>query len=78
MCFPNVGAIRDCIVGETELARYFLAILNLSQEYNKWSKFAAVEDNSSSTYHDGEPSESSHMDKRQKRQSATDHTQVCE
>ncbi|XP_027157743.1 DAR GTPase 2, mitochondrial [Coffea eugenioides] len=67
-----IGAIRDCIVGKNDLAHYFLAVLNLSQEYKKWSKFSAMENVRSSIYQEEELSESSHMDKRQY---ATDHTQ---
>ena len=36
--FPNTGAINDSLVGGKELAQYFLSILNLSEEYKKWSK----------------------------------------
>ncbi|XP_027157736.1 DAR GTPase 2, mitochondrial-like [Coffea eugenioides] len=67
-----IGAIRDCIVGKNDLAHYFLAVLNLSQEYKKWSRFSAMENVRSSIYQEGELSESSHVDKRQY---ATDHTQ---
>ncbi|KAL3537164.1 hypothetical protein ACH5RR_000530 [Cinchona calisaya] len=68
------GAIRDCIVGKMEIARFFLSILNLSEEYNKWANFSATE-NDRLFHCKGEFSENSHLDKRQKRQSATDHTQ---
>ncbi|GFY92073.1 P-loop containing nucleoside triphosphate hydrolases superfamily protein [Actinidia rufa] len=37
------GAIKDCLIGETELAQYFLAILNLSDEYKKWAKLSTAE-----------------------------------
>ncbi|OMO86984.1 hypothetical protein COLO4_20833 [Corchorus olitorius] len=32
------GAIRDSLVGQKELVQYFLAILNLSDQYKKWEK----------------------------------------
>ncbi|KAI7998490.1 hypothetical protein LOK49_LG10G02646 [Camellia lanceoleosa] len=65
--------INDCSIGEAELAQYFLAILNLSDEYKQWSKLstAASEKLSDDKV---ETSVNSKLDKRQK-QYATDHTQ---
>ncbi|THG03577.1 hypothetical protein TEA_022954 [Camellia sinensis var. sinensis] len=67
------GAINDCLIGEAELAQYFLAILNLSDEYKQWSKFSTT---ASEKLSDDkvEASVDSELDKRQK-QYATDHTQ---
>ncbi|CAI9091056.1 OLC1v1025976C1 [Oldenlandia corymbosa var. corymbosa] len=67
------GALMDSIVGELELARYFLAIFNLSKEYSKWEKFSAIEEDWCSTLLHGD--EKPHLKKRQKMQFATDHTQ---
>lgn len=36
------GAIADCLVGELELAEYFLAILSTSDEYKKWVKLPSI------------------------------------
>lgn len=66
----NAGAISDYIVGKIELAKYFLSILNLSDEYKKWEKFSA----SGSIYNESAASQNSHLEKRRMRQS--DHTQV--
>ncbi|CAL5381055.1 unnamed protein product [Camellia sinensis] len=67
------GAINDCLIGEAELAQYFLAILNLSDEYKQWSKFSTT---ASEKLSDDkvETSVDSELDKRRK-QYATDHTQ---
>ncbi|KAL7233879.1 hypothetical protein ACSBR1_017480 [Camellia fascicularis] len=67
------GAINDCLIGEAELAQYFLAILNLSDEYKQWSKLSTI---ASEKLSDGkvETSVDSELDKRRKHY-ATDHTQ---
>ncbi|XP_057498826.1 LOW QUALITY PROTEIN: DAR GTPase 2, mitochondrial [Actinidia eriantha] len=67
------GAIKDCLIGETELAQYFLAILNLSDEYKKWAKLSTAESDELSD-DKVEPSGDSKLNKR-RRQYATDHTQ---
>ncbi|XP_059651716.1 DAR GTPase 2, mitochondrial isoform X1 [Cornus florida] len=69
------GAISDCFIGQTELARYFLAVLNTSNEYRKWAKLSKTEIDISSFDHKTECSGSSELEKRQKKQYATDHTQ---
>ncbi|KAI8002806.1 hypothetical protein LOK49_LG08G01496 [Camellia lanceoleosa] len=38
--FVMTGAINDCLIGEAELAHFFLANLNLSDEYKQWSKLS--------------------------------------
>ncbi|XP_028079469.1 DAR GTPase 2, mitochondrial-like isoform X2 [Camellia sinensis] len=68
------GAINDCLIGEAELAQYFLAILNLSDEYKQWSKFSTTASEKLSN-EKVETSVDSELDKRRK-QYATDHTQV--
>ncbi|KAL7204015.1 hypothetical protein ACSBR2_017141 [Camellia fascicularis] len=67
------GAINDCLIGEAELAQYFLAILNLSDEYKQWSKLSTI---ASEKLSDDkvETSVDSELDKRRKHY-ATDHTQ---
>ncbi|KAL3651409.1 hypothetical protein CASFOL_004411 [Castilleja foliolosa] len=59
------GAINNDVVGELELARYFLSILDSSDEYKKWEKLSGFGANDSI----------SSLDKRQKGQYPTDHTQ---
>ncbi|KAL7245218.1 hypothetical protein ACSBR2_000522 [Camellia fascicularis] len=68
------GAINDCLIREAKLAQYFLAILNLSDEYKQWSKLSTT---ASEKLSDDkvETSVNSELDKRRK-QYATDHTQV--
>ncbi|KAM1706012.1 hypothetical protein ACFX2K_028213 [Malus domestica] len=41
------GTIQDCFAGEKEMAQYFLAILNMSDEYKKWAKFSNNENKGS-------------------------------
>ncbi|TYJ22049.1 hypothetical protein E1A91_A08G103100v1 [Gossypium mustelinum] len=70
------GAIRDGLIEQKELARYFLAILNLSDQYKKWAKFSANEDRLLSFIeHKEEGSISSKLEMRQKKQHMMDHTQ---
>ncbi|XP_052170769.1 DAR GTPase 2, mitochondrial isoform X2 [Diospyros lotus] len=68
------GALRDYLVGEAELAQYFLAILNLSDEYNKWAKLCTSENEKLSVDDKLETSGDSKSDKRRK-EYTTDHTQ---
>ncbi|XP_049363860.1 DAR GTPase 2, mitochondrial isoform X2 [Solanum verrucosum] len=58
------GAIRDCLVGEVDLAEYFLSIFNLSAEYKKWANLSL-----------SGADDCSELERRQKRQYLTDHTQ---
>ncbi|XP_052170770.1 DAR GTPase 2, mitochondrial isoform X3 [Diospyros lotus] len=69
------GALRDYLVGEAELAQYFLAILNLSDEYNKWAKLCTSENEKLSVDDKLETSGDSKSDKRRK-EYTTDHTQA--
>lgn len=67
----NVGAIPDDIIGETELARFCLTLLNSSNEYKKWAKLCKSQDVTGSL-----SNESSTSSAQRKRQYPTDHTQV--
>ncbi|MBA0610665.1 hypothetical protein Godav_011480 [Gossypium davidsonii] len=70
------GAIRDGLIEQKELARYFLTILNLSDQYKKWAKFSTKEDRLLSFIeHKVEDSISSKLEMRQKKQHMMDHTQ---
>ncbi|TYI68798.1 hypothetical protein E1A91_D08G111400v1 [Gossypium mustelinum] len=70
------GAIRDGLIEQKELARYFLTILNLSDQYKKWAKFSTNEDRLLSFIeHKVEDSISSKLEMRQKKQHMMDHTQ---
>ncbi|KAK9273079.1 hypothetical protein L1049_017886 [Liquidambar formosana] len=69
------GAIRDCMVGEKELAQIFLATLNLSDEYKKWAKFSVNENDISSIDNKAWCSGSSELNIKHKKQYPTDHTQ---
>ncbi|OVA01291.1 GTP binding domain [Macleaya cordata] len=68
------GAINDCLVGECELARYFLAILNSSDEYKKWATLTSMEKDRLSIDKTKLPG-SSELDMKRKRIFLTDHTQ---
>lgn len=76
LCFSYAGAIADCLVGELELAQYFLAILNLNDEYKKWAKLPAIESKSFLGDQMRECSSGSEIDMRRKKQISSDHTQV--
>ncbi|KAF3447585.1 hypothetical protein FNV43_RR12772 [Rhamnella rubrinervis] len=69
------GAIKDSFAGEKELTNYFLAILNLSDEYKKWAKLSHHKNRIPLVDHKVEYSSGFGMDKKQKRQYLTDHTQ---
>ncbi|KAL6550006.1 hypothetical protein OROMI_020494 [Orobanche minor] len=64
------GAINDDVVGEVELAQYFLSILSSSGEYKKWGKLSRF--GNEGVLSNGSISS---QDKRQKGQYPTDHTQ---
>ena len=70
------GSIRDCLVGEREIAQYFLALLNSSDEYKKWAKLSMNVNDRIFLDLKVEGLSSSELDKKQKRQYPTDHTQV--
>ncbi|KAK4397123.1 DAR GTPase 2, mitochondrial [Sesamum angolense] len=64
------GAIKDSVVGEIQLAEYFLSVLSLSNEYKKWGTLPGFETRQLLS-NEG----ISNPDNRQKRQYPTDHTQ---
>ncbi|KAM4081982.1 hypothetical protein ACJW30_11G134500 [Castanea mollissima] len=69
------GSIRDCLVGERGIAQYFLALLNSSDEYKKWAKFSMNVNDRTFLDLEAEGLSSCELDKKQKRQYPTDHTQ---
>ncbi|XP_056850030.1 DAR GTPase 2, mitochondrial isoform X1 [Raphanus sativus] len=64
------GAIPDDIIGEKELARFCLTLLNSSHEYKKWAKLSKSQDVTGSL-----SNENSTSSAQRKRQYPTDHTQ---
>uniref|UniRef100_A0A803PSW8 CP-type G domain-containing protein n=1 Tax=Cannabis sativa TaxID=3483 RepID=A0A803PSW8_CANSA len=69
------GAISNFFGGEKELAQYFLTILNLSEEYKRWSKFIHNENEITLTNHESDCSSGFEKNLKQRRQYPTDHTQ---
>ncbi|KAJ6672373.1 DAR GTPASE 2 MITOCHONDRIAL [Salix viminalis] len=61
------GAIEN-LVGEKELARYFLAIFNTSDGYKKWERLSTHGNDKSFTGQDVEGSSGSKLDMKQRRQ----------
>ncbi|CAK7349255.1 unnamed protein product [Dovyalis caffra] len=68
------GAIEN-LVGEKELAQYFLAILNTSDEYKKWERLSTHGNDRSFTGKEVDGSSGSNLDTKQKKQYPSDHTQ---
>ncbi|KAJ6882261.1 DAR GTPase 2 [Populus alba x Populus x berolinensis] len=68
------GAIEN-LVGEKELARYFLAILNTSDGYKKWERLSTHGNDKSFTGQEVEGSSDSKLNMKRKRQYPSDHTQ---
>ncbi|KAF2321793.1 hypothetical protein GH714_002840 [Hevea brasiliensis] len=75
LSLTKAGAISDSLIGEKELAQYFLAILNLSDEYKKWAKLSALENERSFIDHKEECSSGRQPCMKGERQHFTDHTQ---
>ncbi|XP_057980434.1 DAR GTPase 2, mitochondrial isoform X2 [Malania oleifera] len=69
------GAIRDCLIGERELAQYFLAVLNLNDEYKKWSKLSTSQNDRLFEVHKTDGFGATDSDIKWKKQYPTDHTQ---
>ncbi|XP_042511231.1 DAR GTPase 2, mitochondrial isoform X2 [Macadamia integrifolia] len=69
------GAIKDCLVEEQELARYFLAILNSSDAYKDWKNLPSEEVERSSEDHKAKLLGIHEADIRRRKQYPTDHTQ---
>ncbi|KAG6754085.1 hypothetical protein POTOM_042093 [Populus tomentosa] len=70
----KIGAIEN-LVGEKELARYFLAILNTSDAYKKWERLSTHGNDKSCTGQEVEGSSDSKLNMKRKRQYPSDHTQ---
>lgn len=64
------------MVGEKELARYFLAILNTSDGYKKWERLSTHGNDKSFTGQEVEGSSDSKLNMKRKGQYPSDHTQV--
>ncbi|XP_055960295.1 DAR GTPase 2, mitochondrial isoform X2 [Mercurialis annua] len=69
------GAIQAGLIGYRELAQYFLAVLNLSDEYKKWTMSPTHEKGKSITDNGAESSRDEHQGVEEKKQHLTDHTQ---
>ncbi|XVF41358.1 hypothetical protein PTKIN_Ptkin01aG0273900 [Pterospermum kingtungense] len=69
------GAINDGLIGQKELAKYFLTILNSSDQYMKWAKFSINQGKVSFIEQKEEPSTSSNLEIRRRKQYLMDHTQ---
>ncbi|XP_054784236.1 DAR GTPase 2, mitochondrial-like isoform X1 [Prosopis cineraria] len=70
------GAIKD-LIGTKELAQYFLAILNRSEQYKNWANLSSKDKDMLSLDCTMEFLNSSESHVKQRRQSPTDHTQDC-
>ncbi|KVI00569.1 GTP binding domain-containing protein [Cynara cardunculus var. scolymus] len=67
------GTIDDILIDQSELAQYFLSILNFSDEYKKWAKISTTDDDEAALSL-GASSGGSEFDKREN-QIVNDHTQ---
>ncbi|KAM0944006.1 putative GTP binding domain, P-loop containing nucleoside triphosphate hydrolase [Dioscorea sansibarensis] len=61
------GAIIDSLVGEVDLARYFLSVLNSKEEYKRWENLKTDADDAILS--------TSEFNQRRRRQYPSDHTQ---
>ncbi|KAF7825942.1 DAR GTPase 2, mitochondrial [Senna tora] len=71
------GAINDCLIEIKELAQYFLAIFNCSEQYKNWENLSTKDNDKLFLDCTTECLTSSKMHMKQRRQSPTDHTQDC-
>ncbi|XP_027912113.1 DAR GTPase 2, mitochondrial isoform X2 [Vigna unguiculata] len=69
------GAVGDCLVRRKEVAQYFLAILNSSDQYKKWAKLFMKDNDRSFLNGTTEQLTSSELHMKKKIQFQTDHTQ---
>ncbi|CAL9069276.1 DAR GTPase 2, mitochondrial-like [Musa acuminata AAA Group] len=69
------GAMEDFLIGEYDLARYFLAILNLSEEYKRWEKLKDTLDDTLSSVSLEKHVVGRETVQRKSRQYPSDHTQ---
>ncbi|KAF6134187.1 hypothetical protein GIB67_013584 [Kingdonia uniflora] len=70
----SLRAFDDCLFGEENLARHFLAIVSLSDVYKKWETMAS-EDIKSTMEYKRKPSDRSEVYKKRRKIGYTDHTQ---
>ncbi|KAL6981432.1 hypothetical protein U1Q18_023061 [Sarracenia purpurea var. burkii] len=68
-----IGTINNCLVGDAELAQYFLATLNWSDEYKKWAKLSTAE--SEIVFNDKMEISGDSKEEKRRKLYATDHTQ---
>ncbi|WVY99935.1 hypothetical protein V8G54_026005 [Vigna mungo] len=71
------GAVEDCLVRRKEVAQYFLAIHNSSDQYKKWAKLYTKDNDRSFVNGITEQLTSSELLMKHKSQTPTDHTQDC-
>ncbi|KAJ1398845.1 P-loop containing nucleoside triphosphate hydrolase [Sesbania bispinosa] len=71
------GAIGDYFVGKKEIAEYFLAIHNSSEQYKKWAKLSTKDNDRLFLNSTTECLTGSGLHMKQKKQIHTDHTQDC-
>ncbi|PKI41780.1 hypothetical protein CRG98_037815 [Punica granatum] len=69
------GTIRDSLVGEKELAMYFLSMLNSSEEYKKWAELSSAQTGRMLADCEAACASSSDLDMKGKRRYPSDHTQ---
>ncbi|TKY49510.1 DAR GTPase 2 [Spatholobus suberectus] len=69
------GAIGDFLVRRKEVAQYFLAIHNSCEQYKKWAKLSAKDNDR--LFLNGTTETSSGLHMKQRNQIPTDHTQDC-
>ncbi|XP_052727173.1 DAR GTPase 2, mitochondrial isoform X2 [Vigna angularis] len=69
------GAVEDCLVRRKEVAQYFLAIHNSSDQYKKWAKLYMKDNGRSFLNGTTEQLTSSKLLMKYKSQTPTDHTQ---
>ncbi|KNA20484.1 hypothetical protein SOVF_052040 [Spinacia oleracea] len=69
------GALRNSLVGEKALAEYFLCVLNMSYEYQKWEKLSTHELPVSGKDDNVAPNTGSLKNRSSRPEAATDHTQ---
>ncbi|OIV92539.1 hypothetical protein TanjilG_02302 [Lupinus angustifolius] len=76
LCKLNLtGAIGDCLVGKKEIAQFFLAILNSSEQYRKWAHLSTKADDGIFLNSTTECLTSFGLQKKEKKKIPTDHTQ---
>ncbi|XP_010933502.1 DAR GTPase 2, mitochondrial isoform X1 [Elaeis guineensis] len=69
------GTIKDSLVEECKLARYFLAVLNSSEEYKHWENLKDAVDDTLSLNSREKLMADCHTNQKRRRQYSSDHTQ---